>query len=72
MTPDCFINRFYSDEEYKNTLIKKVAIKKSNYSPSELSEHYNDMSKLYNNMLLDKISSEIYSYTKEIKLGNLL
>ncbi len=68
MTPNELINKFYTDKTYKNSLISKVATKQSKFSPSELSNHRKDMNNLYYDLLLDKISDEIYPYKKDVRL----
>jgi len=72
MTPNDFINKFYTDNNYKKKLIKKIATKSSVYDIDDLDKHKEDMSIFYHNILFDKISSEIYITNKELKLKDIM
>ncbi len=67
MTPNEFINKFYTDKNYKDKLINSAIIKKSRYSSVELSKQKEDISDLTYNLLFNKVSNEVYPYTKKIK-----
>ena len=72
MTPNELINKFYTDKTYKNSLLSKVATKKSKFTHDELSNHRENMNSLYYDLLLDKISNEIYPYKKNVVIKDIV
>jgi hypothetical protein len=70
MNVNLFIEKYYTSEIFKDEIIKKANKYKNNHTES-LSNHNNEMKKLYENMLLNNIRHSFYPCRKEVKLNEI-
>lgn len=62
-----FIEKYYSDKEFKNKISKKAKNKKSKYN-EDLTEHVEKISQMHKSMLLNSLKDNIIPIKKEIYL----
>jgi len=67
-----FIDKFYTDEDYKKQIINDLNMEVSSYTESELIEHNQTLDDFHYEMLLNRISNEVYPKTIEIEIEKLI
>lgn len=67
MNVNAFIEKYYTDEKFKEEIVKEINIRKK-VNIDSLASHKNEMKNLYENMLLNNIHHSFYPCKKEVKI----
>jgi len=67
-----FIDKFYTDKNYKEQIINDLNAETSDYTKDELIEHNKTLDDFHYEMLLNRISNEVYPKTLEIEIEKLV